>query len=271
MGRNEGEDLGGVGGRATVGRGAGRRHGGVEDAGQTGRVDGGARFNDENRRTCQLVQRALGHDVAVVDQHDSISRALGLDQFVRRNQEGAPPVPLTSEELANYLTTLGVDGRRRFVKDEDGGPSEERERQLGPLLLAPAQSPPRRRGARVKGQQVNEFLDVARVLVIRRGEAQDLAGSHRKPDTTALQERPGASHDVGVVLDWVEVVQAGDAARWSPEAEERLDEGGLAGPIWSEERHDLTEVDVQTDVGNGRDIAEVNAEVFGGNGVAHGY
>ena len=271
MGRNEGEDLGGVGGRATVGRGAGRGYSGVEDAGQTGRINRGAGFNDENWRTRQLIQRALGHDVAVVDQLDSISRALGLDQFVRRNQEGAPPVPLTSEELANYLTTLGVDGRRRFVKDEDGGPSEERERQLGPLLLAPAQSPPRRRGARVKGQQVNEFLDVARVLVIRRGEAQDLAGSHRKPDTTALQERPGASHDVGVVLDWVEVVQAGDAARWSPEAEERLDEGSLAGPIWSEERHDLTEVDVQTDVGNGRDIAEVNAEVFGGNGVAHGY
>ena len=65
----------------------------------------------------------------------------------------AAVVALGRDEVADHLATLGIDGGRRFIQDQDPGPPEQRERQQRALLFAAAESSPRRTGAALQVEQ----------------------------------------------------------------------------------------------------------------------
>ena len=85
----------------------------------------------------QLVRRALGDDVAVVDDPDPVREDVGLLEVLRRQEDGDAVVarePPTSSQSA--CPALDVEAGRRLVEEEDPRRVDEREREVEAALHA---------------------------------------------------------------------------------------------------------------------------------------
>ena len=98
---------------------------------------------------------------------------------------------------------------------------------------------------------------------------EDLGWGHREPDAAALEERPGAHHDLAVLAARVESVQSHRPRGRRAKAQEGLDRGGLARAVGAQQRDDLAVGDVQAEVRDGHDVAELDAQAGDLDGVAH--
>jgi hypothetical protein len=84
-----------------------------------------------------------------------------------------------------------------------------------------------------------------------------------------LEERPGANDDLTVVTARVEPVEPNSARGGTAEAKQCLDDGRLAGSVGSEQRDDLTEIDVEGHAVNCTEFGEVDAKMIDLDSVTH--
>ena len=148
----------------------------VQALGERVWIDGTRGLHDHLGLSGEVVERALNQYAAAVHDDESVGHALGLSEFVGRDQQGTPALALGGDEVADHLTTLGIDGRGRLVEHERARPSEERQGEQRSLLLATAQAAPRRPLTALEREQADQFVDVARRLVVRGGRRSTSRG-----------------------------------------------------------------------------------------------
>ena len=136
------------------------------------------------------------------------------------------------------------------------------------LFTATETSPGRTRGS-LQIEQVEKFVGTTRCVVVRGGEVEHLTWRHREPDAATLQQRSRAHDDFTMIAQRIESVDAHRSRRWWPESEQRLDDGGLSRPVWSEQRDHFAVGDVKGDVVDCGQLAEVDCQIIDLDRVAH--
>ena len=86
--------------------------------------------------TLELVRRAFGDHLAVVDDRDPVREAVGLLQVLRRQQDGRPAADEALDRLPEREPAAEVEAGRRLVEEEDRRPGDERRRQVEPATHA---------------------------------------------------------------------------------------------------------------------------------------
>jgi len=84
-----------------------------------------------------------------------------------------------------------------------------------------------------------------------------------------LEQRPGSGDDVRVVAHGIESVEADGSARGGAKPQQGLDDGGLPGPVWSEQAGDLAVSNVKRDVVDGAQITEGDLQIRHFDSVTH--
>ena len=86
-------------------------------------------------RRLQLGRRALGDDLAVVDDPDPVAEDVGLLEVLRRQEDGdAVLLGEPRDLLPERGPRLRVEAGRRLVEEEDARAVDEREREVEPAL-----------------------------------------------------------------------------------------------------------------------------------------
>jgi hypothetical protein len=111
-------------------------------------------LKDRDGISTKRLQCSLLHNPSVVHDDDVVGELLGVIELVSGHEQGATAIPFGPEHFTNNPVAVGVDSGRRFVEHQDARPTEECESEQGALLLATAESAPRRSGARGEGELV---------------------------------------------------------------------------------------------------------------------
>ena len=195
------------------------------------------RSGRSSRARRELVERALDDDVTLVhDHHASLGvRSASVSSWVvtkiaqPRSRSAASRSRMTWRPSGS-TAVVGSSSTQRLRAPE------QREREQRALLLAAAEAAPGRRRTSLEVEQRDQFVDVARRVVVRGGEAQHVARAHRGPDAAALQQarrcarRPRDGRERGS-SPW----RRTRARRRCAKAEQRLDERGLARAVGAEQ------------------------------------
>ena len=86
----------------------------------------------------ELGGRALGDDLALVDDPDPVREDVGLLEVLRREEDGHAGLASHQRDLVPDVgPALWIEPRRRLVEEEDPRAVDEREREVEPPLHAP--------------------------------------------------------------------------------------------------------------------------------------
>jgi hypothetical protein len=121
---------------------------------ERGNVQSLSALKDRDGIPTKRLQCSLLHNPSVVPDDDVVGQLLGVIELVSSHEQGATATPFSPEHFTDNAVAVGVNSGRWFVEHQDARPTEERESEQGPLLLATAESAPRRSGARGEGELV---------------------------------------------------------------------------------------------------------------------
>ena len=134
----------------------------------------------------QLVGRAEGDDLAVVDDRDAVAERVRLLEVVRRQEHGRAGVAQLAHLVPHPRAALRIEARRRLVEEQQLRQVHEPDADVEPALL-PAGIGLRRAvgavGELERGDQLRGALHGARALVM--------------PVEPSLHDQLGAPRDLG--------------------------------------------------------------------------
>ena len=111
---------------------------------------------DQRRRA------ALGHDLALVDDHDPVAQLLGLVHVVRGEHQGGAALLEPEQPVPEHVPRLRVEAGRRLVEHEDARLVDQRAGDGQPPLHA-----------------ARQVVDLGVALLLELREAQELVGPRR--------------------------------------------------------------------------------------------
>ena len=182
----------------------------------------------------------VGRQAAPHQHREPVGQALGVAELVRGEEHGPPVVPRALDHTVERAQAVRIEGRGGLVEQEHGGLGQQGHREPQPLHHA----------ARVGGHR-------ALARSVQRGEAKDLpaALAGRAPQLAVELHHlvPGEGVGEGDALRQVgqdpprhrlgrgpgRITQLHGSGGGADEAGRRLEGGGLARPVGSEERHHL--------------------------------
>ncbi len=86
-----------------------------------------------------LIERAVDHDLAAVDQHDEVAQPLRLVHHVRGKQDGLALPPQTADDLPQHVLIHRVEAREWLIEDHEVRIVEHRHDELELLMHAARQ------------------------------------------------------------------------------------------------------------------------------------
>ena len=208
-----------------------------------------------------LVRRAwdpLADDLAAPDDRDPIGDLEDLVQLVADEDDRMPLRSKPAQDSEDLLRLLGGEDGGGLVEDEDAGIAVERLEDLDPLLLTDGQSVDPGVGIEVEAELLAERLDLAtgRLLVdedrIRhRLLAEDDVlgdGQHRDEHEVLVDHADPASDGVSGTedVDGLAVDEDRPCVRHGEPIQD-VHQGGLAGPVLTEQGVDLARTQVEID------------------------
>src|SRR5215472_16751504 len=229
-----------------------------------------------------LGRRAVGDLAAVIQHHHTIGDVHDHAHVVLDERDRRPELVVhVEDEAAHVFLFLDVHARHRLVEQQELGLGGQRAGKLDALLQTVRQAAGRRLADRLDLEEVDDPFDEGAVLeLLAPGRApverlEQKAAAH-------LQESPG--HDVvehahaleqGDVLERARDAEGGHVGRRQMravaalerdralvgviEAADGVEQGGLAGAIRADDRHDLAALDAQADPIDGDESAEPHA------------
>jgi hypothetical protein len=187
----------------------------------------------------QFLGAPVGDDFPVVDDQNAIAQPFGLVEIVGGQHDTDPFVAKLVDDVAHHQACGGIDAGGGFVEERDLRPPDDRERERKSLLLAAGKSTPGRRRNRGQPDAFQERIGILRSRpVIRCEQPHRISAVHRDVDPVALQHDADAGSEPLRVFAGVEAKNACNARRRYAVALQRLDRGGLSGPVGAEQRQD---------------------------------
>ena len=106
------------------------------------RIGGGGHVDEENRIVAggELVERAVGDDTSMVDDHGVLAQVLDEVELMRREQHRGATSGLGHKDLGQGVDGDRIESRERLVEDEHVRFVDERADQLDALLVAERES-----------------------------------------------------------------------------------------------------------------------------------
>ena len=87
-------------------------------------------------RGADVVERAVEHDLAAMDQDDLVGHPLRLGHHVRGEKDGLPLLAQLAQEIAHEHHVHRIEPRLRLVEDDELGIVQQRADELHFLLVA---------------------------------------------------------------------------------------------------------------------------------------
>ena len=204
------------------------------------------------------------HDAPLFQHCDALAKRFGLLQVVRRQDDrvAVPVEPL--DELPQRLAKLDVDARGRFVEHDHGGLVHQGLRHEHPPLH------PARERAHVDfgfGSEVevpHHLVDPRAIVAhseIARLEAQGLAHGEERIEYQFLRDDPEGATRGAIVGAHIMAHHPGRAPVGARETRENAYQGGLTGPIGSEQPEKLSLPDLEVDPRERQLLAEALVDV----------
>ena len=193
----------------------------------------------------QLGRRALGDDVAVVDDPDPVGERVGLLQVLGGEEDGDAVVGGEARDLVPERgAALDVEAGRRLVEEEDARPVGEREREVEPALHPARVAADLAVGGVGEADPLEQFAAALVALGLAEAvqgglQAHVLAAGQQRVERGLLQGGADRGAHLRPFLDDVEAGDAGGAGGGREEGGQHQHRRRLAGAVGAEEAVDL--------------------------------
>ena len=211
---------------------------------------------------------SLVGEAAVVEDADAVTQPFGFVHEVGDEDHRRSRVADLLDEVPRLATSCGVEALGELVEEHESRLVDECEGEEQPLTLAAGQGAERAALERTELPTVAQLAPVDEVA--RKGGEQaecladlDAVGERRRLELSADQV---AVTDLVGVGDRVEAEQRDRPGVAAAQALDRLDGGGLAGAVRSEQSEDLAVPDVEADVVQDVDVPVGLAQSRDGEG-----
>ena len=201
----------------------------------------------------ELGGRALGDDVAVVDDPDAVGEDVGLLEVLRREEDGHALVAREPRDLLPERgPALDVEAGRRLVEEEDPRRVHERHREIEPALHAARIAAHPAVGGLGQAHPGQELVrarpaELPRKPLQRGLEAQVLAPCQERVERRLLQSRADRGSHLRPLVHDVVAGYARGAFRGREERREHVHGRRLARTVGPEEPVDLPGRDGEVD------------------------
>ncbi|VXB59327.1 hypothetical protein CITRIK5_50229 [Citricoccus sp. K5] len=206
-----------------------------------------------------LVHGAVHHLAAGAHQHDPVGEVRGLLEEMGGEDHRAATLGLGLHGLPELLAGSDVHAGGGLVQEQQVRFGQQGECEAQPLLFAAGALADLPAG------------DLCRAGPLEGGLDRDVAGlaggdhGHGLLDRQVAQQATGLEHGADPALEHGLLRRHPEnregAGRRGGEAEDQVEERGLAGTVGSEQGHDLTSLDLQVDAVDGPDGAGPAAEL----------
>jgi hypothetical protein len=200
----------------------------------------------------ELVRRAFGDQLPVVEERDPVGEFVGLFQVLRGEEDRDPVRGEAADDLPHGATAARVQAGGRLVEVDDAGVADQRHREVEPAPHATGVG-----GGRLLGRvdQVEPFeqfggappaFGPAEMVQVRHEDEVLLTGEELVDGGVLAGDADRGAYRVGVTGQ----VMARDAYLAAVGADERgqdLHHGGLARAVGAEQREDRSLGDLQID------------------------
>ena len=209
----------------------------------------------------QLVRGSLRHGLTTVDDDDAVGDPFRLIEVVGGQHDRHPVGREVGDDLADQLTTLEVDTRRRFVEEGDVRSADQGQREREALLLTSREPAERRTGPVVEADPPQELSGLDRPVEEPGVLAQDLRRPDTRRDAARLQHQADPASESPVVTDGVEAQDGGGSVHRTPVALEVLDGRRLAGAVRAEDDRHVVAMRRERQAVDGNGVAVPNDQV----------
>ena len=209
----------------------------------------------------ELVGRALGHDVAVVDDPDAVGEDVCLLEVLRREEDGHAVLGGQALDLVPQRgAALRIQAGRRLVEEEDRRAVHERHRQVEAAFHSAGVAADLAIGGVGEPdalQQGGSALGALRLAQpVEPGlELHVLAAGEEVVERRLLQRGADVAAHVGALVGDVEAGDRRAAGRGRQQRREHVHGGRLARAVGPEEAVDLAGRDGQIDAVDRADVA----------------
>src|SRR5436190_4910149 len=202
----------------------------------------------------QLARRALGEDVAALDDRHAVGQVLRLVEVVRGQQDGLAQVAQRADRRPRVAARGGVEPRRRLVEEDQLGVADERQAEVQPPQLAARQFARPHVLLALQPDQRDDLVGISRRRVHPREVRERLAHADVVVDARLLQDD---AHPLAQLARPAARIEAQDgdlpgAARAI--ALEDLDGRRLARAVGPEQAEDLAALDAEVDAADGLEV-----------------
>ncbi|MNS90308.1 hypothetical protein D3C72_1243580 [compost metagenome] len=217
----------------------------------------------------QFAHRALGDDLAVVDDGQVAAQVLGLFQVVGgEDDRGAGGVDLL-QHAPHVAADLDIHAGSRFVQDQQARPGHHRAGDHQPALHATGQGAAHH--LRLLPQVGALELDLGHLLGFRARHAveagvvhEDVEGLFEQVEVDLLRHQPDQAHGGAAVAHQVAAEHLHLALAEVDQGTDDADQGGLAGTVRAQQGEEVARGHFQRDPFQG-----LGAVVIGFTQVAH--
>ena len=222
----------------------------------------------------ELFERAVGDEMAAVDDGDVGAEALDDLEDVRGEEDGGAAGDHSLQHGFEGAGGDGVDAFEGLVEEEDFGAVDDGGGEGEFFLHAVGVVGDEFFGFAGEAHEVEEFGGAGGggggvEAVHASDEAEVFGGGEAAEEGEAFGDDADLALDFDGVGDGVEAEDLDGAGGGSEQAGEHLDGGGFAGAVGAEEAEELAGSDGEVDVLNGGEFAEAAGEAGGDDGRDH--
>ena len=208
----------------------------------------------------QSLQRVVGNQLPMIDDHDAVAEPLGLFHIVRGVDEGFTALFQSLEVFKNGVAALRIDADRRFIEQQDLRIVKQRRSQVQTPFHASAERSHLVAGAIRQPHQSQGVADCpfygrAGERVKRREERQVVAGGKLVIECHVLRDEANLQLDrVGVAL-YLLAFDEDFAGIRAQQSRNDGDGGRLAGAVWSEQPDGFSVISPKTNAADGHQLS----------------
>ena len=151
------------------------------------------------------------------------------------------------DRLPDGTPRRGVETGGELVEDGDFGGPHQRQRDGEPLLLPARQAGVLGVHLAPEAETIQQFVPIGRIAVERRVELERLPHLDLVLEPALLELRSDPLGDLEPILDRVEAEHLDRPAVGLPQTLDRLDRGGLAGAVRTDDPEGLARLDAEGD------------------------
>ena len=201
------------------------------------------------REVPDLGGRPVGDDAALAEQDDPIRIGIGLLEVVGREEHGSPLLGVATDRGPEVATSLHVHPGGGLVEGHQCWVRQQRQREAETLLFAAGALPDQPIGDRFDAGSFQDLIDRARIGIQRCRQSDRLAHRDVLEQAARLHDRAHEAARDGRGGGHAEHAD-GPVVRLS-EAQDHVDGRRLAGAVGTQQRGDLTELELQVDAVDG--------------------